>query len=77
MAYSNESFATGLRMQRAKANISQKDLAEATGINPVLISQYEQGSVTPKIDKVWALSEALGCSPDDVMGWSAMRTARA
>lgn len=69
MAFDKEAFATGLRMQRAKANILQKDLAEKTGINPVLLSSYEQGTVIPKLDKLWVLAEALGCTPNDLLGW--------
>lgn len=75
MTYDNAIFATGLRMQRAKVNIQQKDLAEKTGINPVLISQYEQGTVIPKLDKLWVLAKALDCTPNDLLCWPDRREA--
>lgn len=69
VSYDNGQFAEMLRMQRAKANISQASLAMRTGINAVTISQYEQGARVPGVDKVFALAQALDCTPNDLLGW--------
>lgn len=73
VGYDNCQFAEALRMQRAKANISQASLAMRTGINAVTISQYEQGGRVPGVDKVFALAQALDCTPNDLLGWKDQR----
>lgn len=69
MAFDNSEFAANLRMQRARADISQGKLSEMVGVNITTIAKYEDGTVTPGADKVFALADALRCTPNDLLGW--------
>ena len=40
--------------------MSQAELAEASGVDVNSIARYEMGSVTPGLDKAYALAVALG-----------------
>ena len=54
-----------IRRQREALGLSQRDLADRTGILPTLISRLERGANTnPKADVVNRLALALGCSTD-------------
>lgn len=63
----NEKVACGLRMQRAKRRISQRQLAEAIDVNPSTISSWEtRGGVS--IDDMWKLADFYECSLDELAG---------
>ena len=49
---------------------SEAELADKTGINIATISQYEDGAYVPGVDKICALANALGCTPNDLIGWN-------
>ena len=67
--YSADVFARNLRMQRAGMDISQRELAEKAGVDVTTVHKYEDGAMTPGADKLFAICEALGCSPNVLMGW--------
>lgn len=67
MTYSNETFAHRLKVARAEAQMSQADLAAASGVDQNSIARYELGSVTPGLDKVYALAIALGTDLDSLV----------
>lgn len=69
MRFDNNEFAANLRMQRARADISQGQLSEMVGVNITTIVKYEDGSITPGADKVFAIADALRCTPNDLLGW--------
>ena len=37
---------------------------------PISIIGYENGSMVPGVDKAYAIAQALGCTPNDLMGWN-------
>ena len=45
---------------RKHKGMSQRELADKTGINPVMIMRYEQGKTMPRFDKVQWCLEACG-----------------
>ena len=51
---------------RIKANISQKNLADAMNVSPAVVCQWESGACMPRADKLPALAAALGCTVDDL-----------
>lgn len=68
----NISWAHSLRQARARAGLTQVDLARSTGISQQLISQYEGGLVRPTDERRILLARALGTTiaelfpyPDD------------
>lgn len=53
-------FEKNLKYYRLKNNMSMKDLAEACGVTPMAISNYESGKRNPDMDTINKLAEALG-----------------
>ncbi len=49
-----------IKFERLKRNLSQEDLALSAGITPTGLSKIENGSVSPTIDSVEFIAEALG-----------------
>lgn len=67
-------FSSRLRAKRAELDLTQAALAEMSGLSSSAIVQYEDDGNAghiPGADKVWALSEALGCTPGWLIGWDA------
>lgn len=69
MNYSNEALASNLRAERARRDLSQEELAARSGVSAASLIKYESGEMTPGIDKVVSMAEALGCTPNDLCGW--------
>ena len=69
MNYSNEALASNLRAERALCDLSQEELAARSGVSAASLIKYESGEMTPGIDKVISMAEALGCTPNDLCGW--------
>lgn len=67
--FSKDAFAANLRAERARLDISQEELAERSGVSAASLIKYESGEMTPGIDKVISMAEALGCTPNDLCGW--------
>lgn len=57
----------GLRQLRIKAALSQRELAERSGIAYSTIARLETGK-TANMKTVRKLAEALGCEPSDLYG---------
>lgn len=60
-----KSFCDKIRERRQLLGMTQKQLADAIGVNYRTISQYENGRCLPAITKIPALSKALGVSRID------------
>lgn len=56
-------FGKAVRVMRAVRGISQKDLAYAIGVNPVVLWQVENGSL-PREYVQQQIREALGWTPE-------------
>ena len=50
--------------------MSQEKLANKAGLSASSIIGYENGSMVPGVDKAYAIAQALGCTPNDLMGWN-------
>lgn len=70
MAFDKNVFAAKLRGKRAEADITQDELAKRAGISQTSVCKYEDGGALPRADKLFALAEALGCTPNDLIGWA-------
>lgn len=53
-----------IRLTRQQKELSQKDLADKSGVNIKSLSRYELGSTVPPADALKAIAEALGVSAD-------------
>ena len=67
--FSKDVFAANLRAERARLDISQEELAERSGVSTAAGLSYENGAYVPGADKVCALAEVLGVTPNDLCGW--------
>ncbi len=61
------STAQKIKETRKKAGLTQKELAEKTGLSIATIQGYEQGKYTPKFDSFYRLQTALDCYLNDLI----------
>lgn len=59
-----------LRNLRLKRNLSQKELANALGISPSIVSSYENDERLPSLERLLALADFYNCSVDYLLGKS-------
>lgn len=71
MLFDKKKFASNVRAERARLGISQEELARRVGVSQDAIVKYESGdSYTPGIDKVCALADVFGSSPNELIGFT-------
>ncbi len=68
MAGTNEGFAACLRMYRAKADITQAELADRIGVDAQSIVNWEKGAYMPSLRTTVKLADELGVSIDQLAG---------
>ena len=56
-----------IRVYRKYRRLTQKQLAEAAGINPVYLSQIETGKRAGSLKTLAAVAAALGVEPGDLV----------
>lgn len=56
-----------IKKLRKSSNMTQKELADSTGLSIGTIQGYEQGKYEPKLDALRLLTESLGCSYSDII----------
>lgn len=59
-----------IRAVRARADLSQAEVASKVGVNVSIFAEYESGDYIPGADKILAISQVLGCPPNDLIGWN-------
>lgn len=52
-------FASRLRQYRARAHLSQQDVAERAGMDRSFYGSIEAGKRSPRLDRVWDIAAAL------------------
>ena len=68
MGVAEDNFAACLRMYRAKADITQSELAEKVGVDAQSIVNWEKGAYMPSLRTTVKLADALGISIDQLVG---------
>lgn len=58
-----------LQALRARASLSQNDLARLASVDQGLLSHYEAGKRQPSLDTLQRLCEALDCTATELLGW--------
>lgn len=56
----------GIRRQREKSNMTQKEVSERLNISRAVISQYESGAKNPSVENLIALADFFNCSLDEL-----------
>jgi len=69
-----ETFSERLARLRRAAGLTQRELAQKTGISNRMIAYYETRSGSPPIQVVQKLAPALGVSADQLLGLEAAPT---
>lgn len=69
MSFDKDRLASNIRAERARMRISQEELAERSGVSAAAILSYESAAYVPGVDKLYAIAEALNCTPDLLLGW--------
>ena len=64
-----------LQQKRSSIKLSQKEVANAVGVNPSVISNYENGERTPSVEVLMSLASLFHCSVDYLLG--IVKTSRA
>ena len=62
-----ETIGERLRRLRKKSGLTQEELADAVGVNPVTVSCWENNTYLPKTQSIKALAKALGVSEADLL----------
>ena len=57
-----------LQQKRSSMKLSQKEVANAVGVNPRVISNYENGERTPSVEVLMSLASLYHCSVDYLLG---------
>ena len=63
----NMTFMQNLKRIRRAKGLSQKDLADKTGLTIRVISYYENEAISPPIDKINAIASAMGVTVSDLL----------
>lgn len=61
-------FAAAVQKARARQKLTQAQLASLSGLTPAAISQLEAGLREPTFSTIVRIANALGTSPNDLMG---------
>lgn len=69
MRFDSDLFAARLRGKRAELDMTQQELADRAGVSQGAVFQYEDGGYLPGADKLCALAQALGTTPNYLLGW--------
>jgi len=59
--------------QREMAKYTQEQLAEAIGVGVQQLSRFERGAVTPSVQRLYQIADALGCRIDELLMSSSRR----
>ena len=57
-----------LHEQRVLLKLSQKEVADAIGVSPSIVSNYENEERTPSVENLMALAGLFRCSTDYLLG---------
>ena len=68
MPYSKEQVAENLRVCRARKNVRQADVADATGISAVSVCAWESGKQVMTLDNAVKIADYYGISLDELAG---------
>lgn len=70
-----EHFGSVVRSTRKKLNITQEELASLAGINQSHMGAIERGTKSAGLTTVARISEALGCSPAQLLDYPPSKNA--
>ena len=64
----DQSIKSGLRVERARAGVSQATLCSVIGVNPSTYSGWESRDGSVGLEEAWRIAEVYGISLDQLAG---------
>lgn len=58
-----------MRLRKAAGFSNRDAFAEKLGVNKYTYRSWESGAVIMGAEQIWNCAEALGCTPNDILGW--------
>lgn len=55
---------------RESKRMTQQEIANVAGVSPKTEWNWEQGKSFPNASQIWDLALYLGCTPNDLLGWT-------
>ncbi len=60
-------FARNVRRLRSATGLSQEQLASRAGLHRTYVSSIERGQRNVSLENIFAIAQALGCDPRDLL----------
>lgn len=58
-----------IKERRKSMNMTQEELSKALGVKRSTIAMWESGENEPRLSMLVRLSQVLGCTPNDLLGF--------
>ena len=58
-----------IKERRKSMNMTQEELSQALGVKRSTIAMWESGENEPRLSMLVRLSQVLGCTPNDLLGF--------
>lgn len=55
-----------IRQLREQAGLTQKQFAEAVGVDQSAVARWESGENNPTAERIMQIADVLGCNPGDL-----------
>ena len=69
MTFDNKVLASNIRARLGALNMTRRELAEKAGVSLDTVQRCASGEQVPGADKLFAMADALQCTPNDLLGW--------
>lgn len=66
--YSDATVADNLRGWRAKRRMTQQEVADAIGVSPGTVNNWEAGKGGMSFENAWKLADLFGCGIGELFG---------
>lgn len=64
-----------MKLRKAAGFSNRNDFADKIGVNRYTYRSWESGTAMFNVEQLWNLAVALGCSPNDILGWESEESA--
>lgn len=59
-----------MKLRKAAGYSNRDEFAEKIGVNKYTYRSWESGAAMMNAEQLWTCAKALGCSPNDILGWN-------
>ena len=58
-----------MTLRKAAGYSNRDEFAKKLGVNKYTYRSWESGAAMMNAEQIWNCAEALGCTPNDILGW--------